>query len=161
MSEDQILEKLGDVETLAGTMYAEAAGDWKEGNSSVEERIAVGCICRNRLANFRSYRATQQTYKAICLARNQFSCWNRGSGANHSRLIQQMEALVTGKTIDPILKETLFLAQGIINGTLLDRTFGANFYYAPKSMVPPGGKPAWAANRAPIADIGDQLFFKI
>lgn len=159
--EMEVIRQLDELETLAGTMYAEAAGDWKEGNSSVEERIAVGCIVRNRVAQHLRFRAKTQSYKAVCLAPKQFSCWNPGPDRNHVRLIEQMRKLLNHETIDPVLRETLFLAQGVINNTLLDRTGGATFYYAPKGMVPKGTRPSWAEGQTVLAEIGDQLFFKL
>jgi hypothetical protein len=167
VAEALILSKLSDEEVLAGTMFAEAVGDSNQGNSSVEERIAVGCVLRTRLANFRAFTATEPTFRALCLAHTakgtyQFDCWRPDSGPNHSRLMVQMERLVNGLSLaDALLAETLFLAKGIVSGVILDRTNGANFYYAPKSMAPTGAVPSWARNKVPSAHIGDQLFFKL
>lgn len=166
MDEKAIIDQLTDVAALAGTMYAEAAGDSKEGGSSVEERIAVGCVIRTRVEKFRQYSAHEQTVKGICLAHNdkgtyQFDCWRPGSGANHDRLIAQMGLLVEGRPLtDLVLKETLYLAEGVLSSILLDRTKGANMYYAPVSMVPPGSVPSWAKGKTPVAAIGSQLFYK-
>lgn len=167
MDEKAILDQLTDVEALAGTMYAEAAGDAKEGGSSVEERIAVGCVIRTRVSNYRAYGATAQTLKAVCLAHNakgtyQFDCWRPGSGANHDRLVAQIGLLVEGKPLtDLVLRETLYLAEGIVSGALLDRTKGANMYYAPVSMIPAGSEPSWAKGKTPVAVIGSQRFYKL
>lgn len=167
MDELTILSKLSEEQALGGTIYAEAAGDWRQGNSSVEERIAVGSVVRNRLANYRAFVATEATYKALCLAHSargtyQYDCWRPSSGVNHSRLMAQMERFAEGlDTNDTVLRETVYLARGIITGVILDRTNGANFYYAPKGMVPPLSAPSWAKGKTPVATIGDQLFFKL
>lgn len=162
MTDTDIITKLSDIQALAGTMYAEAAGDWREGESSVEERIAVGCVARNRLPRYKEYGAKYHTYKSVCLAPNQFSCWIQGSGANHTRLMAQMEILIVegeGK-LDPVMIETIFLAAGIIGGEILDRINGATSYYAPRAMVPRGRVPQWAVGKDAIA-VGSQLFFRV
>lgn len=162
MSDNDIIEKLSDIQALAGTMYAEAAGDWHEGESSVEERVAVGCVVRNRLPRYKEYGAKFHTYKSICLAPKQFSCWIQGSGTNHSRLMAQMEMLVVNgeDSLDPVMIETIFLAAGVMGGEILDCTDTATSYYAPKAMVPRGRVPQWAIGKDAVA-IGSQLFFKV
>jgi hypothetical protein len=161
-----ILAKLTQAQTLALTGYAEAAGDGREGGSSVEERIAAMCVARNRL---RSPTRWADTYKGVCLQNNgrtwQYDCWRPGSGANHTRLMGKAYLLVTDQPLlDPVLDETLFLAGGIISGIILDRTNGATHYYAPKSMVPVNAKPRWVFKNGteipPCAVIGDQRFYK-
>lgn len=58
---------------------------------------------------------------------------------------------------DPLFAETLYLADGIMAGVILDCTQGATHYYAPKAMRPPGKVPTWAQGK-PTRAIGDQLF---
>lgn len=159
MNEAEIKAALTDLQALAGTMVAEAAGDRREGNSSLEERAAVGCVIRNRV---RRPGGWGDSYRTVCLARLQFSCWNPGDDANHKRLIDLAYLLVTNQpAMDSLVLETLWLAQGIISGTVLDRVNGATHYYAPKAMKPAGRVPAWAKGKQPAAAVGDQLFFKL
>lgn len=157
---------LKDHQALALTMIAEAAGDGREGGSSVEERLAVGCVVRNRVLN----RRWPKTFAAVCLQRLQFSCWNPGLDANHVRLMALAERLITDgeATADPMLAETLYLAHGIIGGLILDRTGGATCYYAPKAMKPAGAKPAWVflngkagPEHVPAAVVGSQIFYRL
>lgn len=146
---------------LAGTMWAEGRGDGREGNSSVEERIAIGTSIRNRLAHSTAWRAKVGSFKGICLAPEQYSCWNSGSGSNHEALMMLMARLANGQaTLDAIFEETLYLANGIMDGVILDRTNGATCYYAPKAMQPPGRVPTQAIDRVTIK-IGEQLFYNL
>lgn len=162
MTEQDIIAALTEMQTLAATAVAEAAGDSREGQSSVEERIAVMSVVRNRL---RQPLRFGHTYREVCLAPAQFSCWTPGPDANHQRLIALAYLLVTHQPLlNAIADETLYLANGIISGVIADRTNGATSYYAPKAMKPAGRVPPWAMKNgkkiAPVAQVGDQLFFK-
>lgn len=153
---------LPDLDVLALTAWAEARGDAAQGHSSVEERIAVMAVIRNRLAHPTRWRAAAASYKAICLAHLQFSCWNDGPDPNHLAVLALAARLMVGQdTGDPLLDETIYLAQGIVSGVILDRTNGADSYFAPTAMVPHGRTPAWAKGLEPTALIGRQLFFKL
>lgn len=164
MTEDQIKAALDERQALGLTMLAEAAGDMADG-SSIEERIAVGCVARNRVLTSRRW---GKTYAAVCLARRQFSCWDPGADPNHVRIMALAADLVAGRPIqDPFVRETLFLADGIIGGQLGDRTGGATSYYAPKAMKPANSKPFWVylngkdgPEHQPTAVIGSQVFYK-
>ena len=59
--------------------------------------------------------------------------------------------LAGGGIIDPLVRETEFLAGGIIDAVLLDRVNGATHYYAPRAMRPPGRVPDWATDHKPVA----------
>lgn len=163
--ERTIKAALTDGQALALTMLAEAGGDWREGGSSVEERLAVGVVVRNRVLTPRRW---GKTFRDVCLARLQFSCWNPGLDANHVRLMVVAERIVLGfPSPDPLLAETVYLADGVIRNIVLDRTGGATSYYAPKAMKPAGAKPAWVflngksgPEHVPTAVIGSQVFYR-
>lgn len=163
--ETAIQAALDDEQAAALTMFAEAAGDNAEGGSSVEERLAVGAVIRNRVQTKGRW---GKTFRAVCLARLQFSCWNYGTDANHVRLMALAGRIVAGLPADdPILAETVYLARGIVSGAILDRTGGATSYYAPKAMKPAGAKPAWVflngkngPEHRPTAVIGSQVFYR-
>ncbi len=167
MIEAEIKAMLSDRVALALTAWAEGRGDWRQGNSSVEERIAIMSVVRNRLKTPARFGAkADPTYHGIVLARLQFSCWNPGTDRNHTALLALAERMVSGMPSgDPVFDETMFLADGVIRGLILDRTGGATFYYAPKAMVPAGKVPAeaekFAAAGGTFADIGDQKFYTV
>lgn len=156
MTDDQVKAALVDHTVVALTIWAEARGDGREGHSSVEERIAVGCVIRNRVL------ARKQTYRDVCLSPAQFSCWTPAGGASNYAAVMAManRLLADLPSNDPLLEETAYLATGIISGVLLDRTGTATSYFAPKAMQPPGRVPSWALNHPGIA-IGDQVFVRV
>jgi hypothetical protein len=161
MTDAEAIAALDDRSTLAATGWAEARQiprDDPADHSPVEELIAVMVVCRNRRAKLNA-KNLAAGYKDICLAAKQFSCWNPGTDRNHVALMAQVRGLVgVGYPPDALMRECLYLADGVIAGTLLDRTGGATSYYAPAAMIPPGRVPAWAAGK-PFLLIGDQYFY--
>lgn len=160
------LAALDDRQTLALTMFGEARqvprGDPRD-HSPVEELIAVGCVVRNRRARPGRWLASDRSYKAICLAPKQFSCWTPHSGTNHDALLALARAVAGDLATtpwEPLLRECLYLADGVIAEALIDRTGGANSYYSPAAMVPPGRVPLWAVG-VPTITIGDQRFLRL
>jgi len=161
---DRLKEALPESDILALTAWAEARGDWNQGNSSVEERIAVMSVIRNRVASPAWW---GRSYRDVCLKRAQFSCWlDNPADANHVALVALARLVVNGPSGDPVYDETRFLADGIRRSLILDRTKGADHYYAPKAMVPKGSAPKWAKTPAgvvipPLVIVGDQHFYNL
>ena len=164
MNLDQLKTALGETDVLALTAWAEARGDFNQGNSSVEERIAVMSVIRNRMLSPSWW---GDSYRAVCMRRWQFSCWNQGSDPNHLALVALATKVVENKAHgDATFEETRFLAEGIRRGFILDRVGGADHYYAPKAMRPAGTVPDWArlpdgGTKRPDAIVGDQHFYKL
>lgn len=157
MTDEEVKARLTDLPALAITLDGEGRGE------PVEGRIAIGSVIRNRVAHPRRY---GRTYRAVCLARGQFSCWFKfGGAANYARTIQLARAFVEGgrpalsSAEQERFEESLFVAEGLIGGQLCDRVRGATHYYAPSAMVPRGRVPDWAAGLAPVATLGRHLFF--
>jgi hypothetical protein len=166
--------------TLAATAWAEARRVPRlvGVHSPVEEILAVMFVVKKRRDHFTRWRAVDASYKAICLAPSQFSCWNPDSdpASNHAALMVQVRLLVDQRSIpggvlepaegeaaalaqiDPELAECLTLADDVIAGHLVDHTNGADSYYAPAAMVPPGRIPVGAVGRPKLL-IGDQYFY--
>jgi hypothetical protein len=164
MTDIEVIAALDDLATLALTAWAEARRIPRDddSHSPIEELVAVMVVVRNRRPHFASFRAADDSYKSICLAPNQFSCWNPGTDANHLALLKMAHTLVDQSVIavfsDPLLDECLFLADGVIGGVLMDRTNGATMYYAPAAMIPVGRVPASAMGKTTLK-IGDQFFY--
>lgn len=161
----QLKAGLPESDVLSLTAWAEARGDWRQGNSSVEERIAVMSVIRNRVLAPAWW---GDTYRAVCLLRRNFSCWNDDpNDPNHLALLKIAAKVMAGQaTGDPVFEETRFLADGIRRGFILDRTAGSDHYYAPKAMLPAGSAPKWAKTsagivRPPHAIVGDQHFYRL
>lgn len=147
--------------TLALTMTGEAVGDARDG-SSIEERIAVGCVVRNRLQSGRT-KQFGASWTGVCLQPWQFSCWNVPD-PNRRRLLDMAEGIIVGGApADPRYVETAYLAGGVIQGAFLDITGGSTHYFNPR-VVP---APAWAYTdkskkvlRTPTAIVGSHQFYK-
>jgi N-acetylmuramoyl-L-alanine amidase len=162
MTRAEIFAAMTEQQVLGLTAWAEARGDRRQGHSSIEERIAVMLVIRNRVRNYQKFKLPEGTYKAVCLARWQFSCWNDDpKDGNHVELMKMAVQEIQGTRLDPLLEETLWLAGGIIEHTILDTIGGAMHYYAPLAMKPPGRIPEWAIGKQPVAEVGKQLFFKL
>lgn len=158
---------LDDWQALSITIDAEGRGDWREGHSSVEERIAVASVIRNRVHD-RS-RRWSNSYVGVCLKRGQFSCWfTVGGVSNYTRTIALARFFVDREAFpvmsafeQDLFHESEYLAAGVLRGVVLDRVNGANHYYAPAAMRPAGSVPVWADGKTPIAKVGSQLFFRL
>jgi hypothetical protein len=160
VTDAEVFAALDDRRTLALTAWAEARRIPRGDHSPVEELIAVMCVVRNRRPRFARWRAVNSSYKAICLAPRQFSCWNSGSGSNHDALMTLAKAVIANQPTPARTQfdECLYLADGVITGAIIDRTGGADSYYAPAAMEPPNRVPAGAIGR-PMTTVGDQLFY--
>lgn len=156
MSPDDVRAGVTDLQALALTLMFEA------GSEPVEGKIAVGCVVRNRVDHPKRF---SDSYRGVCTARSQFSCWWAFGGAvNNMRLMAAATALVSGQP-PPFtdleagaFRECWFLAEGIIGGQIRDNTRGALNYYAPLAMKPVGRVPDDAQGR-PSIRVGTQIFY--
>ena len=112
---------------LALTLYGEARGE------PIEGIIAVGCVIRNRVI------LNKKTYKEICLAPKQFSCWNE-SDPNYLKLLDLENA--SENSYGFAFKQCIFIAKGIISGELLNNISSARHYMTTNLYL--NNKPSWA-----------------
>lgn len=131
-------DSLSDQQILAMTCWGECRSGGEEGMTSVANVIV------NR-ANNPGWWGTD--IRSVCLAPEQFSCWN-GNDPNRS----QMLALTPESPQFPL---ALSIADQAIAGTLVDITNSSTYYYA-ASMPKP---PKWAIGKTPAATIAGQIFF--
>jgi N-acetylmuramoyl-L-alanine amidase len=148
-SEADVKATLTDEQALAMTIWAEAR------NELIEGQVAVACVIRNRLLQPRRF---GQTWKDVCLAPKQFSCWNAGTDKNHVDLINKTIACL--KSEEPWPAQQLWIAEGAVAGAINDRTGGATHYYSPSGMVPKNRVPNWAVGKTPTVIIQRHIFFK-
>lgn len=127
------------IDILARTICGENRGGGAKGMTS------VACVILNRAANPRWW---GNDITSVCLAREQFSCWNEGDP--NRAFIQNLTSQ------DQSFLVALGIADDAVNGRLADITNGADSYYAAGSPV-----PSWAAGQTPTAEIAGQLFFRI
>lgn len=137
---------LSSLDVLALTIYGEARGE------PVEGKVAVGNVCRNRLAANR----WGKTYESVCLAPMQFSCWTpRGGLSNYTAIKALAQQIMDGTTPhDPALAECYWIAEGMQSGVCRDNTSHATFYYVANSKM-----PTWAVGQVPVCIIHNHSFF--
>ncbi len=146
MTDVDIKSHLVDRSAMALTMWGESRG------STVDVRIAVGNVIRNRARFPMRYQATENSFAGVCLAPRQFSCWN-GGDVNGAAVMAQAERIVLGLPIlDVVLKECLYLSDGIVDRVLLDNTRGATFYLEYELFKT--DPPSWAGKLKRLPDIG-------
>lgn len=155
MTDQEVLDALTGPQALACTMIGEAGGDGKDG-SSVEERIAVACVVRNRARERNKY---GDSIKAVCLKRWQFSCWNVGDPVRPRIMAMALRYATNQPQMSALHDETLYLAEGVASGVVLDRVAGANHYLT--EALYKTAPPKWAKLTAPVARVGAHLFFKL
>lgn len=145
MTDTDILPFLTEPQVVGLTCWAEGRGE------PIEGRISIGCTIRTRA------RARKQSMRAVCLAKGQFSCWASVGGAeNHAALIRVAHTLPIPS--DLILRECLWIADGLASGVLLDRVSGADHYMT--TVLYQDNPPAWAKGMTVVAVIGHHTFLK-
>jgi N-acetylmuramoyl-L-alanine amidase len=152
MTDLEIRAMLDDTQALALTLWGEGRGE------EVEGRIAIACVVRNRMNDDR----WPDTLKDVCLQKSQFSCWDAPGGAqNYRTLLAVAERLVTdgATSTDRVLKESLWVAEGIASGVVRDRVAGGNHYITRHLWET--ARPKWIGTVTPNCLIGRHAFFKL
>ena len=85
---------------------------------------------------------------SVCKCHMQFDCWNTND-PNYPKLLA---VTPTDKTFALAQQ----IAASVLDGVLPDPTNGATSYYA--KTIP---MPYWAKGKMVMADIGNQLYFKV
>lgn len=143
------LTKLSSTEVLALTIYGEARGEVLNG------MIAVGDAIRNRVNSDK-----KNTYNTVCLAREQFSCWN-SNDPNYPILTEMANQLLLGQAINNLIWiKCLWVAEGIVNNFTADIDNGAK-YYMTNTLFNSHGRPSWASLAKNIKVIGNQTYFSV
>lgn len=130
---------------IALTLYGEARGEALEG------RVAVASVLRNRLA----LKRWGTSYAAVCLADRQFSCWNASDP--NAPLLRALAAELEGQQVAPdaMVRECLWLADGLIANAFASRVGPATHYHA--TWMPTA--PRWVAGALQTAVVGRHRFF--
>jgi len=137
------LNEISDMDILALTIYGEARGE------PIEGQIAVASVIRNRAA------AWHRTYREICLAPEQFSCWNTND-PNYPLLISLSRQLANDIDLtDAVLKQCLAVADIVYNNDSMDNTHGS-LNYITKALQLSDKCPSWAKDFK--IQIGSQVF---
>ena len=149
---DPQFDKLSQLHALALCLWAESRGE------PVEGQIAVGCVIRNRVEH------RGKSYKDIIFQPWQFSCFHPEGGESNyhatlamAKRVNLLSSMQPESDIrDPAWVQCLFIAGGIINGKLLDRTQGAEHYMTTALWLK--AKPEWASTMRVACEIGHQVF---
>lgn len=118
---------------LTGTLWGEIRGGSKEAKQN------VGQVIKNRYVALKAHHP-HATWREICLAPLQFSCWN-ADDVNRSKIVATNNHFRT-----PSWKECAEVAWELMHGTNPDRVKGAKNYYANSALQP----PKWAEKPAVI-----------
>lgn len=150
MTVDDVQDKLSEEQSIQLTVWGETR------SLSLVGQIAVACVIRNRLnLHFRG----AKTYRDVCFARLQFSCWSRlGGSVNFDAVIAAAQQVLTlpENRWAVSLKTAQQVARGIISNELTDVTDGATHYY--HKSIPP---PAWSLAPAVLTkELGGHRFYK-
>lgn len=140
--------ELTDHHALALTLWGEGRGE------PVEGRVAIASVIRNRLKTER----WGDTYRSVCLAPWQFSCWKEQGGKENYEAVRELaHRLVRDeKPEDSVLRECLWISHGIIGEWIRDNVRGATHYHT-TAMHP---KPYWANGKTPVCTLHKHHFYK-
>jgi N-acetylmuramoyl-L-alanine amidase len=149
-----------DVRVLGLTLDGEGRGE------SATGRIAIAWTVRNRREQYP--RDRDKSYVDICLRRLQYSCWwpqgDEGNpNSNYARTMRMAEwtyhpSQAARPTLLQLnrLRESTYLAAGVIGGQLLDPTYGSTHYCTIGAYTK---GVAWATPGSLRATIGGHMFF--
>lgn len=150
LAPSDVVLQLSDRSICALTLFGEARGE------PVEGRIAVANVIRNRVAANRAGFGGA-SYKAVCLKPAQFSCW-LPRDPNLDLLIDAGRNLLGNVLPAAVLRECLWIADGVMTNSLLDNTKGSTHYLT--AALYASHPPAWALAGAVRGRIGAHLFLK-
>lgn len=136
-----IFEHLSPDELLARIIWGEARGE------SVEGQIAVGCVVRNRAHNPLWW---GDGYKTVMLKPYQFSCLNVND-PNYEK-VKNLDI-----RSDPVARQCLYIARGIITRMILDNVNGANHFLNYQYIE----HTSWTKRKTPVRIIGNHWFYKL
>jgi len=128
---------------LALLIWGEARGE------PVEGQIGVACVVRNRALR------SGHDWRAVMLAPFQFSCFN-ADDPNFPKISRARELLLTG-TPTPQLAQALWIANGVIDGTVMDNTRGAQNYLT-TDLLRSARAPRWSQHRPILVVLGQHSF---
>ena len=129
-----------DLDILARTVYGEARGElFLYGITPI---IAVANVVVNRYK-----KKFAKSIREVCLAKYQFSCWNKNDPNYKIISRENINDVIFGKCLD--------IAKNVLDEKWPDITDGCDHYHS-KNI-----KPYWAAYLVPKRIFGTQYFYSI
>ncbi len=138
------IRDLPDRIVLALCIWGESRGE------PVEGQIAVACVVRNRV----KHGAPSTRYRDVCLAPEQFSCFNPDD-PNFVKIQRAADMLMTALPT-PELQQSSWIADGVMSGAAMDNTGGSRNYLTAALLE--SAPPVWAKDRPILARIGAHVF---
>lgn len=139
-----VLDLNKDRDVLFGTLVGEADSE------TILGVLAVACTLMNRVAQNKTHaHFGDGSFRSVCLANMQYSCWNLGPQRDNLLKLD-----IT--TASPARQRLLKVADALIAGHVVDITDGATYYYAPKVI----SAPWWTPGAVFCGQFGTQLFWK-
>lgn len=130
-AKDDFTKRLNDEETLWLTVFGEARGE------PIESQVGVASVILNRSIE------QNKTIKEICLAKLQFSCWNR----NDPNLEQIFVAFLgPSRYLINAIKQVKLVSSGVYYLNIQDNTKGSN-HYLTNSLYRSANCPKWAKDK--------------
>jgi len=141
------VDQLTDPQVFIVTLYGEARSE------PVEGIIAVASCVRNRVQDGR----WGKSYRAVCLAPWQFSCWSpKGGTRNFDRVSTLVRTMAEKKAVtDPVIRELAYFAHGFIHDLIRDTVKGSTHYHT-ATLQP---RPKWAQDVVPAVQRASHVFY--
>ena len=148
----EAVSPLSDVQIVTACLFGEARSE------PIEGLAAVANALRNRLRTGRF----GDSLAAVALKPKQFSCWTPAGGAKNYPLVLGFARALGAQRpiIDPVERQCVLIAHGIVDDYLKDNTHGATHYFAPAAMIPKGRVPDWAVGAILSAKYGRHVFYR-
>lgn len=148
LSLTELIASLDDTQVVAVTLYGECRSE------PIEGQVAVGCVIRNRVG-----KRFGKTFREVCLAPWQFSCFKpEGGKANYKKVLQLVELLARKEAVtDQPYKQCAYVAYGIVKDWIKDSVKGADHYHT-AALTP---RPAWAQKATPVIQVKSHVFYKL
>lgn len=133
------------------TLFGEARGE------PIEGIVAVANVIKNR-----AYSA-QKTYKDVCLAPKQFSCWN-SDDPNYPKITKLLADAESGQAFnDPFIRQCLAVAKAVYEGDFRDNVKGSkNYVTLGRYQIANARKDpkidGWITKMKPVATYGNHIF---
>jgi len=140
-----------DLSYLFCTLIGEARGE------PIEGIVGVANVIKNR-----AY-ASQRTYKDICLAPAQFSCWN-SNDPNYNMISTLLSDINSGVTFtDVFVRQCLAVARAVYEGDFRDNVRGSKNYVTLKRYNIASARrdpklDGWILKMKPIVTYGQHIF---
>ncbi len=112
------------------------------------ESIGEGELAWQSIANVIMNRVGSREWSSLKTAREvmeqkgRFQCLSNGGSTEYCKAVEYME---NRDGSDALYEQLISVIMPIYHGEVNDITGGAQLYYSPKSMNPPGSVPTWAA----------------